>query len=307
MKYVTFSIIIDDIVFHDGHTEMGMLGGGGPQAAFGMRLWSESVGIVAGIGSDFRPNIVDWFKQSDIDQSGLHLSNFPTTRAWQVLEDDGRRTQVWRVPGVVIQNHLRQDVDQIPTHYRSACGYHIGIHALEADLNFLSELHNLGGLVSVELFKPAERLLSSRELEIMLKNIDIFSPNLIEAKSILGDLEPLIIINTLLSAGANIIALRMGNQGSLVASCQNPHSILHIPVVPINPVNFVGAGNAYCGGFLVGWAETHDLSSAGLYGAVSASFLLENLKIPIITSDTIIDAHQRFTTIQPLIQTISVH
>jgi cytidine kinase len=35
---ITFSIIIDDIVFPDGSTRMGVLGGGGPQTAFGMRL-----------------------------------------------------------------------------------------------------------------------------------------------------------------------------------------------------------------------------------------------------------------------------
>src|SRR5262249_30927918 len=40
-------------------------------------------------------------------------------------------------------------------------------------------------------------------------------------------------------------------------------------------VDVTGAGNAYCGGFLVGLAETGDLGQAGRYGAVSASFALE--------------------------------
>jgi sugar/nucleoside kinase (ribokinase family) len=39
-------------------------------------------------------------------------------------------------------------------------------------------------------------------------------------------------------------------------------------------VDVTGAGNAYCGGFLVGLAETGDLAQAGRYGAVSASFAL---------------------------------
>jgi cytidine kinase len=50
---ITFSIILDDIVFPDGTTRMGVLGGGGPQTAFGMRLWSDGVGIAAGVGDDF--------------------------------------------------------------------------------------------------------------------------------------------------------------------------------------------------------------------------------------------------------------
>ena len=58
-RLVAFGIILDDIVFPDGHTAMGTLGGGGPQTAFGMRLpalagWIEQcqVGLVAGVGHD---------------------------------------------------------------------------------------------------------------------------------------------------------------------------------------------------------------------------------------------------------------
>ena len=44
VDFFGFNIILDDIVFPDGQTRMGLLGGGGPQAAFGMRLWAESGG-----------------------------------------------------------------------------------------------------------------------------------------------------------------------------------------------------------------------------------------------------------------------
>jgi len=50
---VAFGVIIDDIVYPDGSTVMGVLGGGGPQTAFGMRLWQERVGLAAGVGEDF--------------------------------------------------------------------------------------------------------------------------------------------------------------------------------------------------------------------------------------------------------------
>ena len=35
---VAFGVILDDLVFPDGRTSLGVLGGGGPQTAFGMRL-----------------------------------------------------------------------------------------------------------------------------------------------------------------------------------------------------------------------------------------------------------------------------
>ncbi len=51
-RYVALShILTDDIQFADG-TELRGLLGGGAYAVAGMRLWSDSVGIVSGVGDD---------------------------------------------------------------------------------------------------------------------------------------------------------------------------------------------------------------------------------------------------------------
>jgi hypothetical protein len=50
MHFIAYSIIIDDLVFPDGRTQMGVLGGSGPQRAFGMKLWTDEVGLVGGDG-----------------------------------------------------------------------------------------------------------------------------------------------------------------------------------------------------------------------------------------------------------------
>ena len=199
VEYVTFGIILDDIVFPNGQTRMGVLGGGGIQTAFGMRLWSDSVGLVAGVGADLPAEAMDWLRTSGVDTSGLRLTDFPTPRAWQVLEEHGRRTQVWRVPGVVIGAQLTRKLEYLPQTYRYARGFHLGIHPLEADLDFIAGLRHLGGIVSVEPFKPAERLLDPDELRVLLKAAHIFSPNTEEASSLLGDAEPLALLQGLLA------------------------------------------------------------------------------------------------------------
>ncbi len=53
-----------------------------------------------------------------------------------------------------------------------------------------------------------------------------------------------------------------------------------IPAVETMVVEPTGAGNAYCGAFLAGWVTTGDLRTAGLYGAVAASFLVEQVGLP---------------------------
>ena len=65
---------------------------------------------------------------------------------------------------------------------------------------------------------------------------------------------------------------------------------VHIPAVAVQVVDPVGAGNAFCGGLLVGWCETGDWTLAGKYGAVAASFVVEQVGVPVVTPAVQTDA-----------------
>jgi cytidine kinase len=293
--YVTFNIIIDDIVYPAGFTHMGVLGGGGPQTAFGMRLWSGSVGLAAGVGPDLPDESLAWFTRCGIDTAGLRRSELPTPRAWQVLELDGRRTQIWRVSGSVLREQLARRVEYLPAAYRTARGFHLGVHPLEPEMELIADLRGLGAVVSVEVFMPSERPLSAEELRRLAASGDIFSPNLQEARSFFergSTLAPEVVVQRLLEAGTRLVTLRMGHEGSMVASQENP-TPLHIPVSPVTVVDPVGAGNAYCGGFLVSWLENGDLLTAGRCAAVSASFLVEQVGIPELNEQVRVEAKRR--------------
>src|SRR3970040_2171251 len=98
MNFIAFNIILDDIVFPDGRTALGILGGGGPQAAFGMRLFAAEAGLVSVVGPDLPEPAWAWLNESRIDTAGVRvIEQRQTPRAWQITEEDGRRTQVWRV------------------------------------------------------------------------------------------------------------------------------------------------------------------------------------------------------------------
>lgn len=303
VDYVTFGIILDDIVFPDGRTQMGVLGGGGVQTAFGMRLWSESVGLVAGVGSDLPPEVMRWLHASGVDTAGVRLTSFPTPRAWQVLEEDGRRTQVWRVPAAAVGAQLTRKLDYLPQAYRQARGFHLGVHPLEADLSFIAELRELGGVVSVEPFKPAECLPDTGDLRMLLTAAPIFSPNIEEAVSLLGRGELLTLLQGLLANGAEIAALRMGARGALVAR-RGEGVAYHIPAFSTRVIDPVGAGNAFCGGFLVGWVESGNLRTAGLYGCIAASFAVEQVGVPVVTEEIRAEAQRRLAALQDNIETL---
>ena len=154
-----------------------------------------------------------------------------------------------------------------------------------------------GITVSVEPFRAASRPLRKEELHALLTACDIFSPNLVEAETLVGPGEPRALTQRLLDAGAAIVALRMGAEGSLVHRAATGE-IWQIPAVATHVVDPVGAGNAYCGALLVGWLETSDLRLAGLYASVAASFLVEQYGMPALRADLRTEAARRLAQLQ---------
>ncbi|MDD5370011.1 MAG: PfkB family carbohydrate kinase [Anaerolineaceae bacterium] len=292
IDFVAFGIIIDDIVFSDGRTEMGVLGGGGPQAAFGMRLWADRVGLVSGAGKDLPETVLPWCEASGIDTAGIRITDYPTVRAWQVTENGSRRTQVLRVSGEAVGGQLGRSLEVLPENYRQARGFHYGFHPEDPPEPFNRELHNLGKRISVEPFKNALKPLSEFSLRTLFESIDIFSPNLNEARSMLGLESPEALVRRFSDLGVRTLALRMGAAGSLVYSGKSK-APQYVPAVPTQVVDPVGAGNAYCGGFLVGWLETGDGLTAGRWGSVAASFLVEQVGVPIYTPERKAEAQRR--------------
>ena len=297
---VAFNIILDDIVFPDGRTAMGTLGGGGPQAAFGMRLFAAEAGLVAEVGPEFPESAWAWLKACGIDTTGVRVNaGSRTPRAWQVTEEDGRRTQVWRVTP-----SFARSIDFLPESYRHARGFHFGIHPESSDFEFASALRRVGAVISVETFRPAAGRPSPEALFALLASADIFSANTREAESLVGPGAPRAVARRLVEAAesrAQLIVLRMGSEGSLVVEGQTGQAV-RIPAAPVPVVDTVGAGNAYGGGFLAGWIESHDMARAGICGAVAASFAVEQIGLPIITVELRAEAERRLNALQPLVE-----
>lgn len=282
MDYVAFGIILDDLERADGVSRRGLLGGGGPQTAFGMRLWSEAVGLVGRVGADLPETAWQWLRDSGIDARGVQVTAWPTLRAMQRMDAAGRRRHEWRVAEAAVAAQLKRSVADLPEAYRGARGWHVGVHPDEPDWDFLSELRGLGGLVSVETFRPADQQLSPEMLRRLLEAADVFSLNLVSARSLVGAGAPEELARGLVKAGARVLALRLGARGSLVAEGRTGVAAW-IPALPVEVVDAVGAGNAYCGAFLTGWAETADLVEAGLRGAAAGSIIIEHFGTPAAT------------------------
>ncbi len=281
VRYVTFGIILDDIVFPRGETRMGILGGGGPQTAWGVAAalgTGETVGLVAGVGPDFDMNILAPLRAAGVNLEGVRVTEYPTPRAWQVLEFGGRRTQVWRVPPETLGPQLARNWDVLPPSYKDAQAFHWGVHPEEAhSLDFARRLRQLGRRVSLEPFRPAARPLDAEALAALLSACDVFSPNLLEAYSLTDCAEEAAILERLRELGGRVLALRRGADGADIWDLRAREGV-HVDAVPVDVVDEVGAGNAFCGALLARLDEGLDV--AACHASAAAAYLVEYFGLP---------------------------
>lgn len=303
VDFYGFNIIIDDVVMPDGTTRMGELGGGGPQTVFGMRLWSQSVGLAASVGPDIPSSVLTWLEDNGVNLDAIRYQDAPTPRAWQIIEADDHRLQIWRIPDSAVDIHLTHSLDWIPPDQRKPLGFHFGVNPCYIDYAFIEDLKATGALVSIETATRATRALCQDDFERMVNAADIFSLNLEEAHSMIGFEAPIDLLKYVVSAGAKIALLRMGADGSLIG-VRESKEFWHIPAVRVNVVNPVGAGNACCGGFLAGYAQGNDVRRAAAMGAVSASFIIEQYNMPDITDEMMDMAKKRLETEMSQIKSI---
>ena len=81
MKYVVVSAVVtDEIHFPDGSVKLAP-GGAGFYALCGIRLWSDSVIAVTGIGEDYEKLHGEWYRRNHISMEGFRIKDarFPHT------------------------------------------------------------------------------------------------------------------------------------------------------------------------------------------------------------------------------------
>jgi sugar/nucleoside kinase (ribokinase family) len=85
--------------------------------------------------------------------------------------------------------------------------------------------------------------------------------------------------------GCEIIVLKCGERGQLLYDAAS-HRRWEVPPYPGRVVNPIGAGDAFCGGFLSGYRRAYDPLEAVLYGNISASLVVEG-HLPLYALDTL--------------------
>ncbi len=280
IDFISFGIVIDDIVLPDGTAYLGILGGGGPQTVWGMAAalgGGEAVGLVADVGADFDSASLAPLEAARVNLAGVRRTSGATPRAWQHIDAEGGRTHQWQAPplrSITFGTTMRE---LLPTRYQTARGFHWGLHPENPPLAEAQGLIRTGRQVSLETFKAPEQPLPEDALRALLGACTVFSPNWSEAAGIIGSTDHSIVIRGFRAAGCQVLALRRGSAGAEVWDFRTQQAV-RVPAVPTQVVDTVGAGNAFCGALLA--TLDQGVADAACQAASAASYMVEQFGLP---------------------------
>lgn len=297
------NIFIDDILTYDGEIQLNRLGGAGPHALAGCRVWHEKeLGLIACAGSDFS-EYIHLLKALNIDTSAIQYYEENTTSAWQLFQPGGVRVQVFKYPKMRVRapDPVFSSLD---IKYQLAKGYHILWNGTEQKLFQMLEWLRQNNPHAVIILEPAPADLDKKQehFKRIFQYVDVFSPNMFESESITGLTAPKEILHTFIQWGCKNVSLRAGESGSFFGS--RNQGAFFVPPAESEIVDQTGAGNAYVGGLVCGLSSKKSIQEALAMAAVSASFEMQQYGLNIFTSQQIPLRDERYQNVLAKINAI---
>ena len=309
---------LDDVVTPDGRISPRQLGGNAVYAAAGMRLWGVDVSIVSVVGADYPSAWLEQLAAAGIDVSAITRIGEPhLLRSRAFYFPDGSRTdRVDEARALLPANagdiidleseytdtgsplHRRiwptfcPDLSQWENKAQKAAFAHFAPGPLpcsRANAAFLKQRR--AGQVTISFDWPWWDWDQEGQVDAeLLRNIDYVLPSIEElalhADAAISEKERgehagghiFEAARRLLDYGPNGVGVKMGARGMRLL-LKGEQDWRQVPIYPAQVVDPTGAGDAFCGGFLVGLSRTGDPVRACLHGAVSASFIIEEFGV----------------------------
>lgn len=283
IQYIIYGkTIIDEFELPSGL--MSLLGGGGPQGAFGARLWDRSVGLLTRTGTDIEPTKVDELRALDVNLDGWQqFPDIPTARILiRYDENQSRRKSVFKVTTEQWIHLLNQPLSLPETFKKPAVFHLITGNPTEQMVDQAAELQATGSLLSLEPLIDRRVGTDRNALLALIKRTDIATPEWPLASDVAGSDDPLLVMKDWTKRGPALVAIRHGIRGSYLWSREEDR-VWHLHPLAVQAVDPTGAGNAYGGGLCVGWHTTRDARLAGAYASISAGFMIRQHGMPIMT------------------------
>lgn len=290
----------DFIILPDGKVLVDVPGGNVLYAAAGLMVWETQPppGIVARVGEDFPQTWLEDFRRRGLDTRGIRILPedidlrrfyafsgpqkytrkdpvasftrigvpFPRALLGYKGDDDYLDSRIQ-----LLATSIRKE--DIPPDYMDAGAVHLcSIDYLSH--NLLPALLRQAAFTTITL-EPSPGYMNPTffgDIPAIVTGLTAFLPSEEDLKFLFrghsGDLWEM--IEAVAAFGCELVIVRRSRGGQLLYEKATGNR-WEIPAYAARMVNALGAGHAFCGGFLAGYRRTYDPLEAGLYGNISAS------------------------------------
>ena len=254
--------------------------------------------IVAVVGTDFPPDVIELFKSRGVDTRGLKIEKGKTFH-WEGRygHDPNQRTTI------KTELNVFQDFKpELLPDYREADIVFLGNidPDIQEDIRLQLDSPKLIAMDTINLWINIKR----DALFKVLKDVDMFFANDEEVKMLAGENNLITAGKKLLELGPSFMIIKKGEHGALLLNEDFIFGTLAFPCE--NVVDPTGAGDSFGGGFLgyldkvQSFDEKH-LRKAAVYGSVMASFTIEKFGIEGLKSLTLEQIEQRYSEFNKLV------
>ncbi len=296
---------LDYIISRDNQAHVGLLGGNAVYGAVGASIWDDEVGIWAKAGRNYPRQKIRQLEQAGFHCDGLILLDDEQEHRTFYAYTHGKRVDSaperhFKLTGLPFPNDLEGYIDSTPGQddleryeplalrpedWPSAYGICQAVHlaplTIRTHMYVPRYLRQIG--VRIITVDPGERYMRpdmTEAVKSFLPDVDVFLPSNEEVKTLFGQsIELLEAARELGSWGAKIVIVKLGKSGVLVydsASADYWELPAFFSSGQENVVDVTGAGDAFCGGFVVGFVKGLSPLQSALQGMVSASVAVES-------------------------------
>jgi sugar/nucleoside kinase (ribokinase family) len=285
----------------EGRPLIDVPGGNLLSAAAGLGIWDNNIGLLARVGEDYPHEWLRSFQKYGWDTRGIHILadaldlryfqarlgpdkyqhtnpvthfarlNLPFPKALlgyqPPVEGDDRKTT----------QPVSPRPSDIPLDYLSTHAAHI------CSLDYMTANRLLSTFRQANIpfltMDPYAAFMTSTALEdvcCLIQGLTAFLPSEEELRALFwGRTNDLWQMAEILgSFGCELIVVKRGAHGQMLYDSTSKKR-WEMPAFPARLVDLTGAGDSFCGGFLVGYQKTFDPLRAVLYGSISASLTIE--------------------------------
>ena len=257
------SIAYDTIKTPHGNRDA-MLGGSSTFFSIAASLFTK-VSLIGVVGNDFQQESWQLFKKYNIDTSSIEKVKGKTFR-WggQYNSDYTNRETLFTELGV-----FEKFKPKINTQYKNPIIY-LGNIQPELQFDVINKIKN-PYLIAADTMNLWIDLFPNQVWKL-ISQVNIFLINDEEARQLTGEHDLIKISKLFLNKGPQIVVIKKGGEGSLLADNNN---IVHIGVSPnVKVIDPTGAGDSFAGG-MIGYISNYGLSNtikAVQYGTAIASY-----------------------------------